>query len=351
MTEMAKDTKSAPDMDDSARLSHLKALATKEYSLKNYTAAAEHYSEASELQDKLNGEMALENADLLYAYGRCLYHNAVSRSDVLGGKVANDAPKKRKREALDDNGADGSVKEEASAVKTDAYFQIEGDENWTDTEGEDDDAADEPDAEEDDDDFAVAYEILDTARVLFTRRIAQLESSESTSSTAKGKSTSPSPLSSTHRALLERLADTHDLQAEINLEGERFSEAVNDSRQALDVKLRVFPPESSLVAEAHFKHSLALEFAAVNTVASDGSEQDTEQQPEVDMAKRADAATQMEMALASCRLRVQKEEAALQDSKDDERAEKQKSIDEVKDIMSDMENRVCPHVYERRKDY
>ena len=84
------------------KLSHLKASATQQYSLKNYSAAAEFFSEAAEVQDELNGEMSPENADLLYQYGRCLYHVGVSKSDVLGGKVAGggaaaEEPKKKKR--------------------------------------------------------------------------------------------------------------------------------------------------------------------------------------------------------------------------------------------------------------
>ncbi|KAK5016962.1 hypothetical protein LTR60_002150, partial [Cryomyces antarcticus] len=88
------------DSDSHKRLANMVASATQQYSLKNYDAAADFYSEATELQAIVNGEMSPENADLLYAYGRCLYHVAVSKSDVLGGKVAGekgaDKPKKRK---------------------------------------------------------------------------------------------------------------------------------------------------------------------------------------------------------------------------------------------------------------
>lgn len=85
-----------------AQLDHLKARATLKYSIKDYNAAAELYSEATELQAELNGEMSSLNADLLYKYGRCLYHVAVKNSDVLGLKVAGekggDGSKARKRQ-------------------------------------------------------------------------------------------------------------------------------------------------------------------------------------------------------------------------------------------------------------
>ena len=85
--------KSPADTDRStqlAQLDDLRAQATLKYSVKDYDAAAELYSQATELQAELNGEMSAQNADLLYAYGRCLYHCAVKNSDVLGSKVAGE---------------------------------------------------------------------------------------------------------------------------------------------------------------------------------------------------------------------------------------------------------------------
>ena len=85
-----------------AQLDDLKARATLKYSIKDYDAAAELFSEATELQAELNGEMSSLNADLLYKYGRCLFHVAVKNSDVLELKVAGekgeDGSKARKRQ-------------------------------------------------------------------------------------------------------------------------------------------------------------------------------------------------------------------------------------------------------------
>ncbi len=74
-----------------SELEDLIAQATLKYSVKDYDAAAELYSRATELQAELHGEMAAGNADLLYAYGRCLFHAAVRSSDVLGSKVAGES--------------------------------------------------------------------------------------------------------------------------------------------------------------------------------------------------------------------------------------------------------------------
>lgn len=361
------DTPAEPAMtigELTAKLEQLKASATQQYSLKNYNAAAEFYSEAAEVQDEINGEMSLDNADLLYQYGRCLHHVAVSNSDVLGGKVASaEEPKRKKRKVSQaESSAEGAVTgegnagliggaikdgeqklaedvveaavEEKDGVKQDEpatsnkpYFQITGDENWTDSEDEDEADAQ---AEEEEDDFATAYEILDMARVLLRKKLDVVQQQG-------GKATSEQPEA---RQLRERLADTHDLQAEIALENERFQDAINDTRDGLTLKLELYPQESSLVAEAHFKLSLALEFASVTSTA-DGEDESAESKPApVDENLRQEAAAEMEKAIASCKLRITKEEEQLATLDVAKAEERKKAIVDVKEMVTDMEQRV-----------
>ncbi|SMQ52107.1 unnamed protein product [Zymoseptoria tritici ST99CH_3D7] len=351
-----------PEAGLGARLDQLKAEATQQYSLKNYSAAAEAYSEAAEVQDQVNGEMSLENADVLYQYGRCLYHLAVSQSDVLGGKVAShEEPKRKKRKVTksNDDAGEGSSSLIGDAIKSGEqklaedvveaavenkdsfqkeddtankpYFQITGDENWTDS--EDSDAADGEEgeageAEEEDDDFQTAYEILDMARVLLSRKIAAIEESK-----VAAKS------STELRILRERLADTHDLQAEISLENERFTDAISDTRDSLTLKQTLYPVESSLVAEAHYKLSLALEFASVTSTSENADGGETV--AEVNEEMRGEAALEMEKAIASCRARVTKEETALAELKDESKLKDAKAdIKDVKEMVADMEQRL-----------
>ena len=87
------------DTTQLARLDDMKARATLKYAVKDYNAAAELYSEATELQAELNGEMSSQNAELLYNYGRCLYHVAVKNSDVLGTKVAGEQREEKSNHA------------------------------------------------------------------------------------------------------------------------------------------------------------------------------------------------------------------------------------------------------------
>ncbi|KAK5114495.1 hypothetical protein LTR62_002430 [Meristemomyces frigidus] len=356
MAANISDEQNAAPKELQTKLDRLKASATQQYSLKNYDAAAEFYSEAAELQDEVNGEMSLDNADLLYQYGRCLYHVAVGKSDVLGGKVASTDEPKRKKRKVAESGASGTangggaqqelaeevlepIVEEKDSVKAQPteeakpFFQITGDENWTDSEDEDELADGEAEAEEeDDDDFATAFEILDTARVLLGKKLAAAQQ-------AAGKAITEYP---EIRQLQERLADTHDLQAEISLENERFQDAIGDTRDALALKLQLYPQESSLVAEAHFKLSLALEFSSVTSTAEDpDAKGDAETKvAQVDESMRREAADEMEKAVASCKLRISKEEESLSGLGETEAEKQKRSIADVREMVGDMEQRL-----------
>lgn len=350
------------------RLDDLTAQATARYAIKDYNSAVELYSRATELQAESNGEMSSENADLLYAYGRCLYHVAVSNSDVLGSKVAGEkrddggnivakrrrmngtgaingtgTPKEKSTEEMvaqivEENEGVKPTKEEQT-TEDKPYFQFTGDENFDESDDSDEpegtEAEEGPDAEEDD--FSNAYEVLDLARILLQRRLEELQEGE-------GKGKSLEHLGAT-RQIKERLADTHDLQAEISLEGERFPDAVVDLRAALALKQELFPRYSSILAEAHFKLSLALEFSSVTQQKDENGEVEAGKQAHVDEAMREEAAAEMEAAIASCKLRIEQEEAALNSTPIINGGFKmpkvtRESIDEVKEIVKDMEQRV-----------
>ena len=357
--------------DPQSKLSSLKASATQQYALKNYEAASDYYSEAATLQDEINGEMSPENADLLYLYGRCLYHVGVSKSDVLGGKVASSQePKRKKRrltkpESSSAGAADGksdalktvheklsedvveAALEEKEAPKGDGatskpFFQITGDENWTDSE-EEDEPADGVDGEaQTEDDFATSYEVLDLARVLYKRKLETIGKSVSEDGAQTSMDEAAAAAYPEIRQIKERLADTHDLQAEIKLENEQFAEAVEDAKASLKLKEELYPQESGLIAEAHFKLAIALDFASLPTTSAEDEANGIKpkEEPKVDEAMRAEAAAEMEKAIASCKLRLSKEEAGLQGLEAGKLDAAKRSIADVKDMVQDMNNRL-----------
>lgn len=368
-------------ISDKDRLESLIAQATAKYAIKDYLPAAEYYSQATELQAALNGEMAVENADLLYSYGKCLYFVAVKNSDVLGGeaagvKLGNTKPAQEKKAKKITDGRAAKLKTESGLMADGAqrqteevitalveeksgaeaaqnesnddtggdrpYFRFTGDENWDDSDEEDDVDGNFEEAEaEEEDDFANAFEVLDLARVLFISKLHQLRS-ESATTAEKGLLIASNQDPSEEKRVKERIADIHDLQAEIALEGERFSSAVADLKGALALKEELFPKESAVLAECHYKLSLALEFSSVTqTRDKDGNPQG---EAIVDQEARDEAAKEMSRAIESCKLRVIKEEQELSTLEGEEMAPKREKlsldIKDLKEMIGDMESRL-----------
>ncbi|KAI1362313.1 hypothetical protein F5Y08DRAFT_312410 [Xylaria arbuscula] len=362
---------SMPPMDPEERakslnvsLADMIAKATALFHSKKYDEAAEIFSSAAERQAELNGEMAPENADVLFLYGRCLFKVGQSNSDVLGGKApaekkkkpsgaattkakkpqaepstadAPDSEKTEVAEATDEGVATIAEKADAEEEKLpDAkknLFQFTGDENFEDSGDEEEaDGEGQEEDEEEDDDLAVAFEILELSRVLFEK---QLEEANTTEGPDKDVSADENKLV---RHMKERLADIHDLLAEISLENEKFPEAIKDCRATLKYKEGLYPEESEVIAEAHFKLSLALEFASMTTT---GEENAAGGLKTVDENMRTEAAEELEKAINSTKLKLQNKEVELATSHaPEDNDETRKQITDVKEMIADMEQRL-----------
>ncbi|KAK2625135.1 hypothetical protein QTJ16_005504 [Diplocarpon rosae] len=336
-------------------LADLCAKGTAQYAHKNFEEAADLYARAAELQAGLNGEMSPDNADILFLYGRSLFKVGQSKSDVLGGKAGGEKKRpsgiSKAHEADTTKGepkVDGEeitqegvaiaarsngVGEEAVDAKK-PLFQFTGDENFEDS----DDDAEEGDAEgeeEEDDDLAAAFEVLDLARVLFVKKLEEPEESS-----GKGKDAGDSPMT---KHIHERLADIHDLLAEISLENERFPGAVTDFRAALGYKQGLYPEESEIIAEAHFKLSLALEFASITRTKEDkGEEAAAESETHLDQGLRDEAIKELELAIKSTKIKLTNQEVQLAEtSSPDDNEVTRTQIAEVKEIVADMESRLA----------
>ncbi|KAI0534979.1 hypothetical protein GGR58DRAFT_480809 [Xylaria digitata] len=359
---------SIPPMDPEERtkslnvsLADMVAKATALYQSKKYAEAAEIFSTATERQAELNGEMAPENADVLFLYGRCLFKVGQSNSDVLGGKAPGDKknpnsvgkPKAKKSQA-ESSTADAPGKEETGAEEVtdegvamiaenagaeeeklpDAkkpLFQFTGDENFEDSDEEEANGEGQ-DEEEEDDDLAVAFEILELSRVLFEK---QLEEATITEGPDKEVAAAENKLV---RHFKERLSDIHDLLAEISLENEKFPEAIKDCRATLKYKEELHTEDSEIIAEAHFKLSLALEFASMTTTSEDGAEAGPKT---IDEAMRTEAAEELEKAIKSTKLKLQNKEVELATSHaPEDNDETRRQITDVKEIIADMEQRL-----------
>ncbi|KAH6840777.1 hypothetical protein B0I37DRAFT_385105 [Chaetomium sp. MPI-CAGE-AT-0009] len=339
-------------------LADLSAKAAALYAHKKYEDAAEVYAQAAEMQAEMNGEMSPENAEILFLYGRALFKVGQSNSDVLGGKApeAKKQPKPAKA-ATSKNGSapataskknggaeaeqklNEDVGDAAAPGQKKALFQFQGDDNFTDSEEEEGDEEAEGEEEEEEDDLAVAFEILDLARLLFNKRLEDVQA-EDEAEQGKGKEVAETGSDSVAvKHIKERLADTHDLLAEISLENERYPNAITDSRASLKYKEELYPFESEIIAEAYFKLSLALEFASATKASDDttgGGDAET-----IDQGLRDEAGSALEAAINSTKLKLQNKEvelATLHNPDDNEATRRQ--ITDVKEVLADMEQRL-----------
>ncbi|KAF4808688.1 NASP-related protein sim3 [Colletotrichum siamense] len=333
-------------------LADLTAKGTALYAKKQYDEAAENFTKAAELQDEINGEMQPQNAEILFLYGRCVFKIGQSKSDVLGGKAAGekkaekpkpkakkaapaaptDAPAQTEAERITEEGV-AIVANETSGAKTEEtkpLFQFTGDENFDDSDEEEAEGEGEEE-EEEDDDLETAFGVLDMARVLFYRQLEQLEKEEPNGKPQEQVDGETSKI----KHVKERLADTHDLLAEISLENER--QAIEDSRKSLKFKKDLYTKDSEVIAEAHFKLSLALEFASVTSTKEEGA---TESQA-FDEKLREEAANELEAAIESTKLKLQNKEVELATMASPEDNEVTRAtITDVKDMIADLEQRL-----------
>ncbi|KAF9212036.1 hypothetical protein BGZ59_007302 [Podila verticillata] len=215
---------------------------SKAFVFQDYELAVEKFGLASEMLGQVYGEMSPKNADTLFLYGKALLEFAIQQSSVLGG-VTEKKSEKELQAVVDavTGGAPGS-----SSAPNSNRFVFEGDDDDEDEEEEEEEAnagegnaagveGEEAPAQDDNDDFAVAWDVLDLARVLYHKI-------------------------GTEEALL-KLGDVHMALGDVSLESENFEQAVADFREALLVKESRLESDDRQLAEAHYKLALALEFS------------------------------------------------------------------------------------------
>ncbi|BFZ58029.1 hypothetical protein PYCC9005_005087 [Savitreella phatthalungensis] len=251
--------------------------AAKAYADEAYDTAADHYARASELLTEQNGEDSPDNADVLFLYGRALFQIAKRRNEVLGGAVRGGGSGKDVSQLLAAAVPDAG-KAPAKDTEENREFTFGGD--LEEEEEQPELASDLPvDAE---DDFENAWEVLDLARISFQK---QLESKDSKYDDKSG--------------VRKRIAESYDLLGEVSLENENFDQAAADLREALQLKLDIYPAEHSEISGGHYMLALALEYSTGDKA-------------------RSEAARQVELACASFRKRLKQNEMTSRERRDEE---------------------------------
>lgn len=341
------------------KLDELTQAASLQYSLKNFSAAADHYADAAEIQGKLNGEMAPENAELLFNYGRALYKVAIAKSDVLGAKVAQEEKKKKpkskkpkKEETMAEEGgapANGDAKEQKKETTAGSkpYFQLTGMENWDDSDDEEEEEeGGEGEGEEEQDDFADAFEMFELARVLYHKQLGALEPNDSAD---KGKGKGKAELSPEARVIKEKLSDIYGFLVDLSFENERFHDAIPDARTSLALLQELHPFSHEKIVSAHYTLSLALEFASVAKIREQQANQDAatgapppEEENPVDWELRNEASKHTELAIQNQEAHLKKAEETL--SSETFTPEKKKELEaelaDKKSMLEDLKTRV-----------
>ncbi|KAF9906417.1 hypothetical protein EC991_000664 [Linnemannia zychae] len=210
----------------------------KAFALQDYELAVEKFGLASEMLGQVYGETNTKCADTLFMYGKALLEHAIQQSSVLGGVTEKKSNKELEAVVAAATGGTVSGGSSSSSAPSNPRFVFEGDDDDDDDEedGEDGQEGGAGEGEgEDQDDFAVAWDVLDLARVLFHRM-------------------------GTEEALL-KLGDVHIALGDVSLESENFEQAVNDYREAITIKEARLEPDDRQLAEAHYKLALALEYS------------------------------------------------------------------------------------------
>ncbi|KAI5281199.1 hypothetical protein KEM54_003369 [Ascosphaera aggregata] len=311
--------------------------------MKDHETAADLFSQATELQAKLNGEMCLDNAELLYNCGKSLYNLAMSRSDVFGAKMTSEIKAESPATTKDGKAAPtkkdtsqnliaAAIQQQPAATKGDSkkdngldekgLFQFQGDEEFDTT--DEDEKTKEDDQEEPEDDFRNAWEVLDLARVLFSKKLEKIDSSAEPDVTRKTK---------------ESLSNVYELQAEISLEDEKFSDAVSDYKTALKLGSEIYDFESQKIASCHYMLAVALEMYSAKVEADECEEEEKAALKPEDL--RREAAENMEKAINSCTQRLTKEKARLSETQDESKqSQLKKEIAEVEELITDIKQRL-----------
>ena len=98
-----------------------------------------------------------------------------------------------------------------------------------------------------------------------------------------------------------------------------------------------------MIAEAHYKLSLALEFASITMSGDDGANAKRE---EIDQTLRDEAVTEMDLAITSFRMKVQAKEVEIATSASPADNELlRKEVADMREVIADMEQRVSRRLF------
>ncbi|GMK54112.1 hypothetical protein CspeluHIS016_0106980 [Cutaneotrichosporon spelunceum] len=229
--------------DKQAQVTKLLAEGKKALALKQWEEAIEKHASALQIQDEAGvDQLDVSKAPLLFNYGRALFELALSQQGVMGKEEVaketdpSDGDKDKSSKFVFEGDGDDEEEEGDGEVERDEEGGGEGEEQ----EGAEGGEGGEGEDDLPEDDFNAAWEVLDVARTIYEREIGK-----------KGEKNARDDKMS--------LAECYLLLGDISCETEKFDQAVQDYKAALDIKKALLPPSSRALASAHYQLSSALE--------------------------------------------------------------------------------------------
>ncbi|KAK9695320.1 hypothetical protein K7432_013040 [Basidiobolus ranarum] len=203
---------------DQERVERLISEGKKALALSQNEEAVEKLGETSEMVGQKYGQLSTEYADVLSLYGQALLGNAVQQHSILGNKSLQNAS--------------DEMEPTAPAESSKGRFHFEGEPDLS--EEEEEEAPEANGEEEQPDDFQTAWEVLDVARVIY---------SKTDGDEAKLK-----------------LGDVLLTLGDVSMESENFEQASADYTEALTIKKTVLESNDRRLAEAHYKIAISHEY-------------------------------------------------------------------------------------------
>ena len=158
--------------------------------------------------------------------------NAISQNNLLSIGKASEV----------EGATEGKVIDIQSDNESEENEAVQGDVDGTDeiSASHQDEPAEE-DSNEDDDDFKVAWEILDSARIILSDHFDE-------------------------KSQL-KLAHVYMLLGDVSMESEAFDQAAADFNSSVQIKKLFLKEDSRIIAEAYYKYAIALEYAGKRELA------------------------------------------------------------------------------------
>ncbi|KAJ9060448.1 hypothetical protein DSO57_1030810 [Entomophthora muscae] len=232
------------------------------YANQDFETAVSQLSQGVVLIEQIYGPMSVLTADALFNYGRALLENAVKNTDLLGEKnLSKDAEKPHEDEEEGVSGSEEDEEEEEDEApdmsKKIFSFQAEIDlsdnESEVSAEPEKQDNQAQEDKAEDEDDFALAWQSFDSARVIYMHHLDQQPDAPSSSS-------NPPPTPENIRKIRHKLGEVLLALGDLSLESENFQQAIIDYQEAVQAKQQCLEPHDRRIAEAIYKLAVAYEY-------------------------------------------------------------------------------------------